>query len=228
VFSIDRATGKFTQVDHSPFGAGGTVAYVAAEPSGRYVYASQAGPPGVQAFTVDSSGALAKVTGSPFGTATVHAGALAFHPNGKFVYGASGLVSGFVIDVDSGALSALAGSVVDGGGSDPMAIDLAIDPSGRFAYAVRSATGALYAYTIDPDSGALALIDGSPYDGGDSAYSVAVDVDGRFVYVGNDDSDQMSVYAIDPTSGRLTAIQGSPFSPSGLEPEIVMARPASR
>ena len=52
-------------------------------------------------------------------------------------------------------------------------------------------------------------------------------LDGRFVYVGNDDSDQMSVYSIDPASGRLTAIQGSPFSPSGLEPEIVIARPAS-
>ena len=51
-----------------------------------------------QAFTVDSAGALAKVTGSPFGTASVHAGALAFHPNGKFVYGASGLVTGFAID----------------------------------------------------------------------------------------------------------------------------------
>jgi Lactonase, 7-bladed beta-propeller len=96
-----------------------------------------------------------KVTGSPFGTDSVHAGALAFHPNGRFVYGASGVVSGFSIDVDSGALRALAGTEVDGGGSDPMAIDLAIDPSGRFLYAVRSATGALDAYAIDPTSGAL-------------------------------------------------------------------------
>ena len=154
MFTVEAGTGKLTAVDHSPFDAGGTVAYLAAEPSGHFVYASQAGPAGIQAFAVDPAGALVKVTGSPFGTDSVHAGALVFHPNGRFLYGASGLVSGFSIDAGTRARSPRSRvSEVDGGGSDPMAIDLAIDPSGRSLYAVRSATGALDAYSIDPTLG---------------------------------------------------------------------------
>jgi 6-phosphogluconolactonase (cycloisomerase 2 family) len=137
-------------------------------------------------------------------------------------------VTGFAIDADSGALSALAGTPVDGGGSDPMAIDLAIHPSGRFLYAVRSSNGALDAYAIDANTGALTRVDGSPFDASPSPYAVAVDLDGRFVYVGNDDADETSVFSVDQASGKLTAVHGSPFSPAGLQPEIVIARLVTR
>jgi 6-phosphogluconolactonase (cycloisomerase 2 family) len=222
-FAIDAASGAFTPLAHSPFDAGGTVAYVGADPSGRFLYASQAGPPGIQAFTIDDAGAIDKIDGSPFGTASVHGGALAFHRSGRFVYNASGLLSGFAIDPASGALSPLAGTPVDGGRSDPMAVDLAIEPRGRFVYSVNNGNDALYAYAID-DAGALTALGGSPYDGGTFAYAVAVDPDGRFVYVGNDDADQMSVFSVDPDSGQLTPVTGSPFSPLGLQPEIVVTR----
>ena len=106
----------------------------------------------------------------------------------------------------------------------------AIDPSGRFLYAVRSSNVALDAYAIDANTGALTPVDGSPFDASPSPYAIAVDLDGRFVYVGNDDApDETSVFSVDQASGKLTAVHGSPFfSPAGLQPEIVIARLVTR
>ena len=223
-FSIDPASGAFTPVDHSPFDLSGTAAYVAADPSGHYLYVSHAGPAGIEAFAIDDAGVVDRVDGSPFGAASVHGGAIVFHPNGRFVYNASGLISGFALDPSSGALAPLAGTPVDGGRSDPMAVDLAIEPRGHFLYAVNNATDALAAFAIDGTTGALTPLAGSPFDGGEAPYAAAVDPDGRFLYVNNDDVDQQSVFSVDPASGQLTPIPGSPFSPSGLQPETVIVR----
>jgi hypothetical protein len=79
-----------------------------------------------------------------------------------------------------------------------------VDPSGKFAY-VTNADGIL-GYMINPVTGALTAIAGSPFAAGSGTGLVAVDPSGKFVYVGN------SGYMTNPVTGALTAIAGSPFA----------------
>jgi DNA-binding beta-propeller fold protein YncE len=107
-----------------------------------------------------------------------------------------------------------------------------VDPTGKFAYVVNIEefgllNGGVTGYKIDPTTGALTAIAGSPFAAGETPISVAVDPTGKFAYVANIDSNDVSGFAIDPTTGALTAISGSPFfAGSGSGPvSIAIARP---
>jgi YVTN family beta-propeller protein len=85
-------------------------------------------------------------------------------------------------------------------------------------------------YTINPATGALTAIVGSPFAAGDSPYFVAVDSSGKFAYVANTDGSNVSGYTINPVTGALTAIAGSPFL-TGAAPvsvAITRAKPSVR
>src|SRR5262249_5385612 len=84
------------------------------------------------------------------------------------------------------------------------------DPSGRFLYVLNYNSAGLAAYSIDPSSGSLTLVPGSPFGG--LGKSVAVDPKGRFVFVGGFTS--VEAYTISVSTGGLTPVAGSPF-PSG-------------
>lgn len=73
------------------------------------------------------------------------------------------------------------------------------------------------AYAIDPTTGALGAVAGSPFAAGAGPYSVTVDPGGRFVYAANSNSHNVSAYAIDATTGTLGALAGSPFA-AGADP----------
>jgi 6-phosphogluconolactonase (cycloisomerase 2 family) len=182
--------------------------------------ASHAFDGALSAYAVDGvSGALTEVQGSPF-SATQGRGAIVFHPNGQFIFKGGGSISAFRFDPTSGALAEVAGSPVPGGGSDPSAIDVAIDPRGQYLYAVTTSTGLLRGYAIDPDSGALVEVPGSPFPAGPFPYSVGVDPSGRFVYVGNDDAAEVSGFSIDRVTGTLSPLAQSAFVADGLQPEF--------
>ena len=97
---------------------------------------------------------------------------------------------------------------------------VAVAPSGRFAYVANEDFINVSGYTINPSTGALTAIAGSPFAAGFAPFSVAVDPSGRFAYVANVNSGNVSGYTIDPTTGALTAIMGSPF-PAGAGPVSV-------
>lgn len=195
-------------------------AVLAVEPGGRFLYASHAFGGAISAYAVDAvSGALAEAQGSPFGAGQGR-GALVFHPNGRLVFKGGGTVSAFRFDPTSGALAEVAGSPVPGGGSDPSAIDVAIDPRGQYLYAVTTSAGLLRGYAVDPDTGALVEIPGSPFAAGPFPYSVGVDPSGRFVYVGNDDAAEVSGFSIDRATRTLSPLAQGPFVADGLQPEL--------
>src|SRR5258708_26193718 len=88
---------------------------------------------------------------------------------------------------------------------------VAVDPSGRFVYVGdASGLGEVLAYTIDPTSGALAPIAGSPFTS--HAADVTVDPSGRFLYAVNFNLNNLSAFTINPSSGALTLLPGSPFT----------------
>ena len=91
-------------------------------------------------------------------------------------------VSGYRIDPSTGALTPIAGSPF-ATGTDPA--NVAVDPSGKFAYVANGDFDNVSGYRINPSTGALKAIAGSPFPAGDNPRSVAVDPSGKFAYVAN-------------------------------------------
>jgi 6-phosphogluconolactonase len=129
----------------------------------------------------------------------------------QFVYDGDNtdVVFGFTINPATGALTAIAGPpFAAGAGAGP--VEVAVHPSGRFAYVASFTPSTITGYTINPATGALTAIEGSPFVAGSTPYSVAVDPSGKFANVANLGSNTVSGYNINPASGALTAIGGSP------------------
>jgi len=98
---------------------------------------------------------------------------------------------------------------------EPVAVT--VDPSGRFAYVANqggTASGTcapatpcgISAYTIDPLTGVLTEIPGSPFPAGPEPSGIAVDPSGQFLYVANQSTDTTWEFSIDAVSGALTKI----------------------
>jgi 6-phosphogluconolactonase (cycloisomerase 2 family) len=138
--------------------------------------------------------------------------------NKKFLYlpdqNGSGGVMGFSINHTSGALTAIAGS--------PFAVapsqitTLAADPDangGRFLFAADFTSGDLVVFTIDPATGVLGPVTGSPFPNpGFEANALTVDGTGNYLYAtAGTTTGEVSGFLIDQTSGALSTIVGSPF-----------------
>jgi 6-phosphogluconolactonase len=123
-------------------------------------------------------------------------------------------VSAYRITAD-GALTPVKGSpFAAGNGPD----SLAIDPTGKFIYAVNQSGSysTISGYTIDLTSGALTPIKGSPFPSGFNSLNIAIDPSGRFAYVTNYGNGTaggyVSAYKINRANGALTQVKGSPFA----------------
>ena len=134
----------------------------------------------VSAYTVGNNGALANVSGSPFGAAT-GSNAIDADAAGQFVYVAnqSGGISAFTITRSSGALAAVAGSPFTPGEGY---LGIAVDPAARYVFALTT-TGNVEAYKITAGTGVL-TINGSAVPVSSSiANSMVEDPSGNLVFV---------------------------------------------
>ncbi len=80
--------------------------------------------------------------------------------------------------------------------------------------------GAITAYKIDPESGKLSPVIGSPFDAGLIPYGLATD-DGSHLYLANPalDDNNLRTYPIRPDTGRLEVEHTSTFESSNYEAE---------
>lgn len=86
----------------------------------------------------------------------------------------------------------------------------------RFLYATRVGSSDVAGYDVDPTTGALVQISGSPFPTTIGSTSIAVSRDHRFAYTADFDRDQISAFAIDPY-GALVPVPGTPFAgPDGV------------
>jgi len=135
------------------------------DPTGKFLYLTSnlicdAAPcVAVSTLAIDAMSGALRVTA---GNSNVGAGSLAFNPSGNLAFGVYlQAVTVYSADPTSGALTALAGGlnfsgVYDIGG-------LVADPSGNFAYGLTTgAGGSILILTIDPSTGALSVLPGSP------------------------------------------------------------------
>jgi 6-phosphogluconolactonase (cycloisomerase 2 family) len=108
-------------------------------------------------------------------------------------------VSAFTINSGSGVLIPI-GSIPAG---TPSAV--AIDPTGRFLYAADSGNN-IYAFAINPVTGALSPLAGSPYPDLAGPVSLSVEPSGQFLYVAHASSVFLSILRIDSGTGVLGGI----------------------
>ena len=209
-YSVNLDDGKLSEIAGSPFARDTRPFSIVVGPSDQFVY-SATDTQSVHAYSIDrATGALSEIVGSPSPAGNPghgYLGALLMHPSGKFVY---------ALDVDRGAWAfrvAASGALVQvegspfGPGGYPR--DIAIDPSGQYAFVPGFLNNRLYTLRIDTTSGALTQI--AETFAGDSPSGVAVDPSGKFAFVasgGGPSGENAGVwsFSIDPATGTLTQI----------------------
>jgi 6-phosphogluconolactonase (cycloisomerase 2 family) len=220
-------TGALTALADSPSGGSGVGPGIAVDPAGMFAYATLSKIDNVIAYAIDSStGNLAAISGSQFYGGGGNPLDITVDPSGQFAYMANygGGISAFTINSATGGLTAVSGSPF------PTAVaarefgmdSVTVDPTGRFVYAASQTGDDVSAFVIDPSTGALTTVAGSPFPADSQPGSVRVDPSGRYVYVTCGRSNNVWAYSIDGNTGALTMIARYPSdssrqgSPNGL------------
>ena len=199
----------------------------AVDPSGRFLYATDALGEKARGYRIDpSTGDLSLMPGSGFPLAN-NADGMCVHPSGRFAY-AGGLggtdgVSAYTIDDATGALTRVMGTPVSVGGL--WQTSSAVDPSGRYLYVTNGQTNNVSTFWVHPITGYPNFI--VNVSSGAFPTGIAITPSARFVYVANAGSNNLSAYSLDGATGGLTPVAGSPFAAGSGSTEVVV-HPANR
>ena len=87
--------------------------------------------------------------------------------------------------------------------------------------------GTIHAFSVNPSTGALSEVPGSPFSAGLGPAQIIVDPTNRFLYVTNQNSNDITAFSIVAGSGALTLLPGSPFF-IGDEPVTMGVDPTGR
>lgn len=150
---------------------------------------------------------------------------IAIDPAGRFLFVASGNTPDlfvFTIDPNTGTLAAVAGSpfslgcvpwwtqtIIPPTGCSPGGIT--VDPSGAFLYVTGGYSNTIYGLSIDPNTGALALLPDSPV--ATTPYPAFITTNGGVVYVTNNANPaSISTFSLNSSTGGLSPLSGSPVA----------------
>jgi 6-phosphogluconolactonase len=233
-YTVDELTGAYGAVAGSPFPAGGSPTTVTIEPQGKFAYVTNSSSDTISAYAIDvASGALRPLTHGASGLG--NPAAIAADPGGRIAYVAnnrSGRISQYSIQ---GATGVFGQSPISTAAAATSIVSVAVEPRGRFVYAVNEvpydvATGTtppgnVFAYSLDASTGALTAAPGSPFPTGKSPKAIAFDPGGNFAYVANYASQDLSIYAIDRTTGALVSKGSGPPVCNGGFPKSITVDP---
>jgi 6-phosphogluconolactonase len=229
-YEVNAVSGALTAVG-TPVAAGGSPSGIVGTTDRKYVFVGNPGSNNVSAFAVDgASGALTSIPGSPFAAGTSPQ-ALALNHN-SFLYVAnagSDNLSAYSVDPTTGALTPLTpATYATGKGPSSIAVDNPVvygaysaggGPSSisinAFLYVANNGgSNDISAFKIDPVTGALTPVAGSPFAAGANPLSLAFGRGGKFLYTANPGGTNSSIsgFSVDLVSGTLSPLSGSPFS----------------
>lgn len=188
----------------------------------RYVYSANENNVGI--FTANPTKGLFQADGNqPYSTGVSHF-SYTIDPAGKFLFGQTlgnicDGVSVYTLNATTGRMTLVPGSPFQTSGGDwPQPDVLTVTPNGRFIYSaspgpsIDCATGNhISAFAVNPTTGVLTAVPGSPFSDGNEPFRSIVDKNGKFLYASSANSGSISVFSIDATTGALTPISGSPF-----------------
>jgi 6-phosphogluconolactonase (cycloisomerase 2 family) len=205
-FAVNNTTGALTAVPGSPFAAGTDPKAMALYGSSA-LYVANAGSNDVSAYSIDvGTGALTPLSPATIATGTSPTSVVVV-PGASVVYvanhGGSNDISAFSID-----LTPVPGSPFPAGGNP---LSLAVGGGGKFLYTANpdATNPSISGFNIDPTSGALSPLNGSPFPLPASHY-MATDQTGTYLYVTS--GANIVGYAIDAFTGALTALPGFPVA----------------
>jgi 6-phosphogluconolactonase len=227
-FQINSTSGVPTPVPGSPFSASIGPWNLAVDGLGHYLYATQGTASGegvqVEVFTLNSTtGALSNGTTM----STLNMWQLHGEPLGKYMIGVDGLTGEtgdnkpadpnvYVFSIGSGGALTQVGKFPTASGNGPTGV--VVHPSGTFVYDFSVSTltnfdGPLDGFALDPSSGALTPLAGSPFTGGGAFTSPDgghFDQSGTYLFVHAGSA--IGVFNIDPSTGIPT----EPTQPVGV------------
>ncbi|HEX8711136.1 MAG TPA: beta-propeller fold lactonase family protein, partial [Terracidiphilus sp.] len=188
---------------------------------------STANPGWVFGFTVDSSGALAPTTNSPY-KAGVKPTSLAPDPTDRFVYVtdyASNQLIGYSVQTHDSLSFMINGPFKTG--SEPNSV--AVDPRGIYVYLANTIDNSVSGYTISLPTGTPSALVNTTSSAANSTDTqpVALAIDpalGRFIYTANTLGNSISGFRLNPDSGALSATQATPY-PTGNKPTALAIVP---
>lgn len=235
-FTLDPISGLLTQIDCGSgpdcngvnFNAGTQPEVVTIDYTGQIAYVANRLSNDVTVYSIDPvSGALTmidaiKTHGIPKSIGIAN-GIAAVSYRSTYAYNVNlddRTVSSYDINDATGELSNFQTLAV---ADDPFFI--AAHPNGRFVYSAN--LDGIYAYTVDPSSGELSIVSGSPFSAGLLPLSLTIDPSGRFIYVIYGLQGNIYAYTIDTTSGALVSISGSPYATTS-PPDNVVIEPSGR
>jgi 6-phosphogluconolactonase (cycloisomerase 2 family) len=196
--------------------------FVAAAPSGKFLYVSGVGGL-ITSRTSLGSYAVDPNNGTVGGLSLIGFGGsrLAIDAGGKFLYSTDksnpGSVAGYTINSSTGAVAPVPGSPFPVGNNGNAG--LAIDPEARFLYVGNAGpSGGISVFSIDPTSGTLKPVPGSPFPTmlPGSPDEIVVHPSGKFLYATLNSSVESveASFAVAP-DGSLSPTPQSNWGPNG-------------
>lgn len=187
-------------------------------PDNRFLLACDLGSDDIAVFDIDPETARLK-TANPYLFRNERAGSgprhVAFHPNGRWVYGICELDStidhylftttrstdtplGMLVNTNF-HISTLAEDFPAGKNT---AAEVAVSPDGNFVYASNRGEDTLVVFAVRPKDGGLTFVQRIPC-GGKTPRHFVIDSMGRWLLCGNQDSANVAVFRRDPATGKL-------------------------
>ena len=220
-YAINATTGALSTAQ-APIAAPLAPIAVALDPGRRFVFTANSQTNTISVYRFNRRTLALTATGSAIDTVESPV-ALTVDPTGRILFFVTNATIGrALIDQSTGALTAGAAIAVE-----PGATSIAVDPSGRFAYAtIASNPGTIRAFAISGLGSSLgALTPLANATSGANPKAIVVDPTGRFVYVADSGSNDVACFAINSANGALTAVGASP---SGANPIGLAADYAGR
>jgi 6-phosphogluconolactonase len=108
---------------------------------------------------------------------------------------------------------------------------VAMHPNGRFVFVMNELDSTVASLSLDPATGALALVDVKPAVPAEArdrnhCADIQISPDGRFVYGSNRGHDSIPIFAVDQDSGALTLVDYTPCG--GATPRNIALSPSGR
>jgi 6-phosphogluconolactonase len=215
-FSIDRASGKLTQINDQPTGGNGPC-HLAADPSGKMMIVAHYGSGSVAAFPLKADGSLGERseliqhTGSSVDTRrqqAPHAHSVNISKNGKYAVvadlGTDELIV-YALDAAKGTLTRHSAAKIKPGGGPR---HFSFHPNYKLAYAVHEMGSAVSAFQWNENTGHLTEIQTlstlpEDFKGNNSCAEILVHPNGKNVYASNRGHDSLAMYST-ASDGKLT------------------------
>lgn len=220
IYREDPASGGIVQLTGSPVVAGPSVQSLAMHPTGKYLFAANAGQNNISAYAISNGALTESQARTPAGTAPT---LLAIDSAGAFLYCANAAsfdISVFSINVNQSNNTVTLTPVPQlSGATAPIglsALNMAI--AGNVLYVTGQGTlGYIEAFPLN--QGVLgAPLAGSPYQTGDFPYGLAISPNGAFLYTGNKTNPgSISEFTIG-SGGVLTQFANSPIGETYSSP----------